>query len=132
VNSVTVPTATVIADISVSEFIATREAELSNFDEKYFTENELATCLRRRRPEHGLAARFAAREALDNACKELGIPQTTDPYDAEVVKDAFGAPYFRFSERQGACLRGFHTSLSLAHDGDAARAVVLLQGPTNC
>jgi len=129
VNSVSVPTVTVIADIIVSEFRALRDADLDNFDDRHFTESELATCLRRRRPEHGLSARLAAREALDNACKEMGISQPVSPEDAEVVNDAFGAPVFRFSNRQAARMKVFHTSLSLAHDGDAARAVVLLQGP---
>lgn len=77
-------------------------------------------------PEHSLAARFAAKEAL---AKALGAPGDLHWHDAEVVREASGRPRL---ELRGSVLAraeqlGVREALvSLSHDGGVAVAFVTL------
>jgi len=125
-----VPTVTVITKMAISEFKEHRNRHGGHFLDGEFPTGERATCLRRRSPDHGLAARYAAREGLRRACEELGLEPPTSADQAEIIHDAFGAPVFRFTGAFGERVQGHRAVLSLAHDGDLACAMVVLQ--TGC
>ena len=100
------------------------------FLSRVFTGEELAYCLRRRRPEEHLAARFAAKEA---ALKALGtgLAMGIRWREIEVRRGRGEAPTIHFSGKMSDLSqeRGATRSLvSLTHDGEYAMAQVLLVG----
>jgi len=100
------------------------------FLSRVFTRDELSYCLRRKRPEEHLAARFAAKEA---ALKALGtgLSMGVRWREIEVCRGRGEAPTIHFSGRMGELSqeRGATQSLvSLTHDGEYAMAQVLLVG----
>ena len=126
-----VRTLTVITKMPISEVSECRQREGSVFLDAAFSSHEQATCLKRRRPDHGLAARYAAREGLRRACEELGLRPPSSPAEAEVIHDAFGAPRFRLSGDFCHELRHHELNLSLAHDGNLACAILVVQSALN-
>lgn len=81
----------------------------------------------REHPIEGLAARFAAKEAL---AKALGAPGNLAWHDAEVARDPDGRPRLlvRGSVAAAADRLGVrHWHVSLSHDGGAAVAVVVAE-----
>jgi holo-[acyl-carrier protein] synthase len=97
---------------------------------RFFTEGEAARCERARAPAESLAARFAAKEAFYKALG-TGVGVAGGWTEVEVVSDAAGAPSIRLSGRAAAsaAARGVaRVHLSLTHAGDAAAAVVVLEG----
>jgi holo-[acyl-carrier protein] synthase len=78
-------------------------------------------------PDHSLAARFAAKEAV---VKALGAPQGLAWHHAEVVVADSGQPHLVLHDtvRQVADALGVRgTFLSLTHDAGVAAAVVVLE-----
>lgn len=78
-------------------------------------------------PPAGLAARFAAKEAL---AKALGAPTGLHWLDADVVREPSGRPRLEVSGTVAACaerlgVTRFH--LSLSHDGGFACALVVAE-----
>jgi holo-[acyl-carrier protein] synthase len=89
--------------------------------ERLFTPQE--ACL----PDHSLAARFAAKEAI---AKALGAPPQLGWHDAEVVCDDTGRPHFVL--RGTVLARADHLGVvgvhvTLSHDGGMAAAMVVLE-----
>lgn len=100
------------------------------FLSRVFTPEELSYCLKRRRPEQHLAARFAAKEAAMKALG-TGLSMGVRWREIEVRRGRGEAPTIHFSGRMGDLSqeRGTARSLvSLTHDGDYAMAQVLLVG----
>ncbi len=90
--------------------------------ERLFTPVEAAL------PEHSLAARFAAKEAL---AKALGAPGDLAWLDAEVVRLESGQPMLRLLGTvlaRAESLGVARTHLSLSHDGGFATAYVVAEG----
>ena len=105
----------------------------SQFAEKSFTVGELryANNNPSRKPEHHLAARYAAKEALIKAWSSLrfGRPPiitNSNLLEIEVINDHYGRPQIRLHGTFQQHLQDHHTQISLSHDGDYATAVVLL------
>jgi holo-[acyl-carrier protein] synthase len=89
--------------------------------ERLFTPAERAL------PLHGLAARFAAKEAV---AKALGAPAGMSWHDAEVIADADGRPRLEIRGTVAAAaakagVGSWHVSLS--HDAGAAVAMVVAE-----
>lgn len=95
------------------------------FLRRVFSEREISCCYGRKDPFPGLAARFAAKEAV---IKALG---TYVPLNAiEILNEESGKPYLvvsgRFLEEKAASpITGIH--LSLSHERTHAVAVVILE-----
>jgi holo-[acyl-carrier protein] synthase len=116
--------------VSVPRIREIRERHGERFLARVFTEAEAEECLRRKSPDEGLAARFAAKEA---ALKALGtgVSAGIGWRDVEVSTGASGAPELRLRNRalEGAGKLGAtHWLVSLTHDGGYAGAVVVLEG----
>jgi holo-[acyl-carrier protein] synthase len=100
-----------------------------SFLDTFLTEAERARCRERRDPYPCYAARFAAKEAFVKALG-TGLRDGLSWRDIEVTVDAAGKPSVRVDgeaaraiERAGAG----PPHLSLAHEGDTAAAVVVLE-----
>jgi holo-[acyl-carrier protein] synthase len=81
-------------------------------------------------PVTSLAARFAAKEAL---AKALGAPPGLRWTDAEVVREDSGRPALRLRGTVAAAADRLGVArwhLSLSHDGGAAVAMVIAEGPS--
>ncbi|MGO9779347.1 MAG: holo-ACP synthase [Streptosporangiaceae bacterium] len=81
-------------------------------------------------PVASLAARFAAKEAL---AKALGAPPGLRWTDAEVVREHSGRPALRLRGTVAAAADRLGVArwhLSLSHDGGAAVAMVIAEGPS--
>jgi phosphopantetheine--protein transferase-like protein len=99
------------------------------FADRVFTPGEQEVCRRRRRPEQGFAARFAAKEAV---LKALGAGLGACALrDIEVVRTASGAP--ELALRAGAAALAAERGvvawrMSLTHTDIVAEAVVIALG----
>lgn len=94
--------------------------------ERLFTETERASLARRSDPVPGLAARFAAKEAV---MKALGVGIGSVAFaDVEVVPLASGAPQLSVSGRAATIADSLGVrqwSVSLTHTRETASAVVV-------
>jgi holo-[acyl-carrier protein] synthase len=99
------------------------------FADRVFTAGEQEVCRRRRRPEQGFAARFAAKEAV---LKALGAGLGACPLrDIEVVRTDSGAPELALHAGAAALAaeRGVVAwRLSLTHTAILATAVAIALG----
>ena len=86
--------------------------------EKLFTESE------RRKPVQGLAARFAAKEAL---YKALSAEHGLQWHEAEVINHENGKPDFLFRGKIADLVDGATVHLSLSHDAGIASAMVIVE-----
>ena len=116
---------TVVARVPIDRVHSLRVRFGRRFLERCFSAAELAHCLRRQRPDAGLAARLAARVALRAALASAGVAVPVYPADAEVIGTDLGAPALRLRGRLAAVAPA--ARLSLAHDGNLAVAAVLLR-----
>lgn len=101
------------------------------FLERCFTSEERAYCMRRRRAEEHLAARFAAKEAVLKALG-LGLRGGIHWTDIEIVRDHEGAPGVVLHGRASeiAAAKGIRSWLvSLSHTTHTAIASVIALGP---
>jgi holo-[acyl-carrier-protein] synthase len=115
---------TVIVRVPVARIRRLRTRFGSRFLSRCFTASERAVCLRRRRPDPALAARWAARVAVRIALRELGCAAPVLPEEATVEHDARGAPVLRM---RGTLARSLSPpALSLTHDGDDAVAALVV------
>jgi holo-[acyl-carrier protein] synthase len=100
------------------------------FQERVFTDNELATCLGRKRWAACLAMRFAAKEAFFKALG-TGLRGALSWRDIEVRSNELGKPEILLSERaRHYCREQSITAwqVSLTDDGAYGAAVVILEG----
>jgi holo-[acyl-carrier protein] synthase len=86
--------------------------------EKLFTANEL------QKPIQGLAARFAAKEAL---YKALSAENSLQWHEAEVISHENGKPDFLFRGKIADLVDGAKVHLSLSHDAGIASAMVIVE-----
>lgn len=86
--------------------------------EKLFTESE------RSKPVSGLAARFAAKEAL---YKALSAGSGLNWHEAEVINHESGKPDFLFRGKIADLIDGATVHLSLSHDAGIASAMVIVE-----
>jgi holo-[acyl-carrier protein] synthase len=86
--------------------------------EKLFTESERA------KPVSGLAARFAAKEAL---YKALSAGSGLNWHEAEVINHENGKPDFLFRGKIADLVDGAKVHLSLSHDAGIASAMVIVE-----
>jgi len=97
---------------------------------RLFSEEEREACEGRPCPAEGYAARFAAKEAF---LKALGTGWSGGIgwREISVSTGSNGRPYLRLSGEASRRLRGAggrRTHLSFTHEGDAAVAVVVIEG----
>lgn len=83
--------------------------------------DRLFTPAERSAPVTGLAAAFAAKEAV---AKALGVPGGLSWHDVEVTHDGSGRPWLQVTDARWGDLR-WH--LSLSHDGGVAVAMVVAE-----
>jgi holo-[acyl-carrier protein] synthase len=86
--------------------------------EKLFTESE------RSKPVSGLAARFAAKEAL---YKALSAGNGLQWHEAEIINHENGKPDFLFRGKIADLVDGATVHLSLSHDAGIASAMVIVE-----
>jgi holo-[acyl-carrier protein] synthase len=99
------------------------------FASRVFTAGEQAVCQRRRHPEQGFAARFAAKEAVLKALGAgIGACALTD---IEVVRTDSGAPELTLHATAATLAAGRGVTawrLSLTHTATLAEAVAIALG----
>ncbi|MCD8481838.1 MAG: holo-ACP synthase [Verrucomicrobia bacterium] len=98
------------------------------FLRKVFTQEEQAYCLRQSNPAPGLAARFAAKEAVSK-CFGTGIGEKLDWLSIEVCKGPAEEPFIRLHGKGLDLLRSVGGSgilLSLSHTRQLAIAAAVL------
>lgn len=101
----------------------------ARFLQRVFTSAEQAYCLRKRRSDESLAARFAAKEAGAKALG-TGISHGVNWLEIEVTREPGGRPALRFHGRAAeiaAALGVTRIALSLTHTNELAMASVLLE-----
>ncbi len=106
--------------VDVGRFRAALERRGERLLKRLFTERELEYCLRKRRPEEHLSARFAAKVSLFKALKR-GFAFT----EVEVLNDKKGSPLFRFSRR--ARLKGLRLNVTISHTGTLSIAETVVE-----
>lgn len=105
-------------------------AKGERFTRRLFTEGETAYCTRHKEPARHFAARFAAKEA---GMKALGTGWSNGVgwKDFEVRHDPHGRPHLYITGRAAEIARAIgatHATISIAHDGGVATAVVAIEG----
>ncbi len=105
-------------------------AKGERFTRRLFTAGETAYCTRHKEPARHFAARFAAKEA---GMKALGTGWSNGVgwKDFEVRHDPHGRPQLYITGRAAEVARAIgatHATISLAHDGGVATAVVAIEG----
>ena len=117
-----------LVEISRIEDALAKNAE--KFEQKVFTQSELADCAPRRDRLQGLAARFAAKEACLKALG-TGWSEGLSFRQVEVVRLSNGKPELRLhgaSEERAKSLGVERIHVSLTHQPGVAAAVVVLEG----
>lgn len=103
--------------VDISRFIQALE-RTPGLKERLFTTAE------QEKPNHSLAARFAAKEALAKALNAgKGLPW----HDAEVINLTSGKPAFLFRGDIADLVDGAEVHLSLSHDAGIASAFVVVE-----
>jgi holo-[acyl-carrier-protein] synthase len=88
---------------------------------KIFTKDEIAYCNRKVRPAQGLAARFAAKEAVVKCLGSIGKRVLFDKI--EILNKDNGAPVVKIL---GEGLSGYEVKVSLSHTADKAIAFAVV------
>ena len=118
-----------IDTVSISRLEKLLAARGDAFLRKVFSEGEIEEGVKRGNNASFFAARFAAREAFVKALG-TGFRQGVSLRDIGVRKGDLGKPEFYFSKRVEDALRAkgiARCHLSIAHDGDSAQAIVILE-----
>jgi len=92
------------------------------FKERFMTPSEIA----RTKSIESMAGIWAAKEAISKALG-CGIGKDLAFQDIEILKDEYGRPFFRLSEKAGSRHPIKESSLSISHDGGFALAVVAIE-----
>lgn len=120
-----------IDTVSIERFERLIALRGERFLARVFAPAEIAEGVRRGRAAASyFAARFAAREAFVKAFGTGFVPGVT-LRDIEVRTNGRGKPELAFSTRIEEMLRSLGVTrchLSIAHDGDSAQAIVILEG----
>jgi len=118
-----------IDTVSISRIEALIETRGEKFLRKVFSANEIEEGMKRENRAPFFAARFAAREAFVKALG-TGFTRGVSLHDIGVNKGERGKPELHFSERGTALLASKGITkchVSMAHDGDSAQAIVILE-----
>jgi holo-[acyl-carrier protein] synthase len=118
-----------IDTVSISRIERLLDARGEKFLRKIFSEHEVEEGRKRQINAPFFAARFAAREAFVKALG-TGFRQGVSFRDVEVHKGDRGKPELAFSRKVEDALRAkgiIRCHLSIAHDGDSAQAIVILE-----
>lgn len=100
------------------------------FLNRVYTSAEQDYCLRKRKADESLAARFAAKEAGAKALG-TGISHGVNWLEIEVVREPSGRPTLCYHGRAAEIARRLgvtRAALSLTHTAELAMASVLLEG----
>jgi len=106
--------------VDIDRFMATLARSPALID-RLFSADELGV------PDHSLAARFAAKEAL---AKSLGAPGDLRWHDVHVAKNVHGDPDLVISgsiAARAAAIGADAFHLSMSHDGGMATAIVIAE-----
>ena len=95
------------------------------FLHRVFTSEERNYCKRKAHPEHSLAARFAAKEAIMKAIG-TGLSDGISWTDVEVVNDKSGKPEVRLGEKITRRIGNKKILLSISHTKEFAIAFAIL------
>lgn len=99
------------------------------FQERVFTESEVAICAPRKQRVACLAVRFAAKEAFVKALG-IGMRGPITWVDVEILGNALGKPLISLSPKalEYCNKQGIHSwQLSLTDDGEYGAAMVILE-----
>lgn len=116
--------------VSISRISRLIDRYGERFLRKVFSGREIEEGLRRKDAPSFFAARFAAREAFFKALG-TGWGRGISLREVPVARDISGRPGFELSQRAEKALSALgiiRTHLSLTHDGDAAQAMVVMEG----
>jgi len=120
-----------IDTVSIARFEKLIALRGDRFLRRVFAPGEIADGARRGRGTAPFfAARFAAREAFVKALGTGFVPGAS-LRDIEVKTNGLGRPELAFSDRLEGMLKARGVTrchLSIAHDGDSAQAIVILEG----
>jgi holo-[acyl-carrier protein] synthase len=110
----------------VSRFAALIERWGRQFTGKIFSDEEIAYCESKHRPQQHFAARFAAKEAFAKALG-TGWRGQFAWKDIEVAHDANGKPSLRIYNDLKRTVGKKQVEVSLSHTAQYAAAVVIIQ-----
>jgi holo-[acyl-carrier protein] synthase len=114
--------------VEVNRIRAIHQRQGERFLQRVYSPEEIEYCMRCRNPYPGLAARFAAKEAVSKAFR-TGIGETLKWTSACVTKGALGEPYIALDELGKALLTrmgGDEVMISLTHTLDHAQAIAAI------
>ncbi|MBI5236056.1 MAG: holo-ACP synthase [Deltaproteobacteria bacterium] len=103
--------------IDVDRFFRVMERRGERFLKRLFTADELDYCMRKRRPEERLAARFAAKKSFMKA-----VGKTVNFLDMEIRSDVDGRPTLHVNGLDDS----FRIVISLSHDKGLAIAQAIV------
>ena len=115
--------------VDVNRIKGLREKYGEKFLKKVFTELEIKTCMRTKRPDEMLAARFAAKEAVMKALR-AGVYSGVHFKDIEISGGVDTAPIIRLHERamraaiEAGAIKVF---VSLSHERNYAVAMIVIE-----
>ncbi len=115
--------------VEIARIEATLERLGESFAARILTPNELLDFNASKTPNHFVAKRFAAKEAMGKALG-TGIGQGVSWQHMEVLHSELGAPYFQLSHKameRFKALGGATHHLSLSDEKDFAVAFVILE-----
>ena len=102
------------------------EDKADRFLQKIYSPEEIKTCLDRKDPIPGLAARFAAKEAFSK-CLGLGWGGKINWSDVAVINDEKGKPELLLRNNAKEATIGKKIWVSLTHTEEYAAATVILE-----
>ncbi len=114
--------------VEVDRIRGIHQRQGDRFLQRVYSEEECAYCLRCKNPYPGLAARFAAKEAVAKAFR-TGIGESLGWTSVCVVKGELGEPLIQLDDLGAALLRQFggdEVMVSLTHTQDHAQAIAAI------
>lgn len=106
--------------VDVDRFSRVMQRRGERFLKRLFTANELDYCMRQRRPEEHLAARFAAKASFLKA-----VGKTIRFIDMEISRNPDGRPELHAK----GIAASFKAEISMSHDGGLAIAEAIVYLP---
>ncbi len=114
--------------VEVDRIRGIHQRQGERFLQRVYSQEEIEYCMRCRNPYPGLAARFAAKEAVAKAFR-TGIGETLGWTSACVMKGGQGEPYIVLDELGETLLRqmgGNEVMISLTHTQDHGQAIAAI------